>query len=247
MVSRDPILTINNLHVSYADNRDVLRGASFSIERGHLVSLVGTNGSGKTTLLNAISGMLRYDGGIISGGEIEFKGRKINNLTPLKIIREGIFHILEGRREFSSLTIEENLRLGAYARHGNPEKTGIEMIYNYFPALLSRKNTLASDCGMGELQMLAMGRALMAQPELILLDEPYQRISPILANELFSAIGRINRDEGITFIFVERAPSMSFHVTDDVYSIINGEIFQQDKSRSDLSGISDGFQYKDLR
>lgn len=241
MILKDPILAVNNLYVSYADNRDVLRGASFSIERGHLVSLIGTNGSGKTTLLNAISGMLSYNGGIITGGEIEFKGRKIHGLSPLQIIRAGIIHILEGRREFSSLTIEENLSLGAYARHGSPEKTGIEMIYDYFPALLPRKKTLAYDCGMGELQMLAMGRALMAQPELILLDEPYQRISPILAEEFFTAINRINKERGITFIFVERAPSMSFHVTDDVYMIINGEIFQQDNGRYDSSNT--GFRF----
>jgi branched-chain amino acid transport system ATP-binding protein len=238
MVLSDPILAVNNLNVSYPDNRDVLRGASFSIERGHLVSLIGTNGAGKTTLLNAISGMLRYDSGIITEGEIEFKGRKIHNLTPLEIINEGIIHILEGRREFSSLTIEENLRLGAYARHGRPEKTGIEMIYDYFPALMPRKKTLAADCGIGELQMLAMGRALMAEPELILLDEPYQRISPVLAEEFFTSISRINREKRIAFVFVERAPSMSFQITDDVFSIANGRIFQPDKVNIDLSDMS---------
>jgi branched-chain amino acid transport system ATP-binding protein len=238
MALSDPILAVNNLNVSYPDNRDVLKGASFSIERGHLVSLIGTNGAGKTTLLNAISGILRYDSGIITEGDIEFKGRKINNLTPLEIINEGIIHILEGRREFSSLTIEENLRLGAYARHGRAEKTGIEMIYDYFPALMPRKKTLAADCGIGELQMLAMGRALMAQPELILLDEPYQRISPILAEDFFTSIGRINREKRIAFVFVERAPSMSFQITDEVFSIVNGRIFQLDKVNADLSGMS---------
>jgi branched-chain amino acid transport system ATP-binding protein len=237
MVSSDPILAVKNLNLSYSDNRDVLRGASFSIERGHLVSLVGTNGAGKTTLLNAISGILRYDGGIITEGYIEFKGRKIHNLTPLEIINEGIIHILEGRREFSSLTIEENLRLGAYARHGKPEKTGVEMVYDYFPALMLRKKNLAADCGMGELQMLAMGRALMAQPELILLDEPYQRISPILAEEFFTSITRINREKRIAFVFVERAPNMSFHVTDEVFSIANGRVLQLDKGKTDLSGM----------
>jgi branched-chain amino acid transport system ATP-binding protein len=238
MALSDPILAVNNLNVSYPDNRDVLRGASFSIERGHLVSLIGTNGAGKTTLLNAISGMLRYDSGIITEGEIEFKGRKIHNLTPLEIINEGIIHILEGRREFNTLTIEENLRLGAYARHGRPEKTGIEMIYDYFPALMPRKKTLAADCGIGELQMLAMGRALMAQPELILLDEPYQRISPILAEDFFTSISRINREKRITFVFVERAPSMSFQITDEVFCIENGRILQLDKANINLSGIS---------
>jgi len=208
---------------------------------------VGTNGSGKTTLLNAISGMLRYDGGIIKRGEIEFKGRKIHNLPPLHIIREGIVHILEGRKEFSSLTIEENLRLGASARQGRPAKTGIDMIYNYFPALLPRKKTKAFDCGMGELQILAMGRALMAQPELILLDEPYQRISPVLAEELFTAIKRINRDKGITFIFVERDPIMSFQMADDVYSITNGEIFKQDKLGSIHQASTPGLNNKDFR
>jgi len=225
MVVKDLFLRINNLHVAYAGGRDVLRGVSFSVERGRIVSLIGTNGAGKTTLLSAISGMLRHDMGVITGGEIEFKGKKIHNLPPLQIIREGIVHILEGRREFSSLTIEENLSLVAAACHGAPAKAGIELIYDYFPALTHRKKTLASDCGIGELQMLAIGRALMAQPEIILLDEPYQRMAPILAHELFAVIRRINRDKGITFIFVERNPGISFEIADEVYSMIKGEIF----------------------
>ncbi len=237
MASSDHLLSVDNLHVSYPDNSDVLKGASFSIGRGRLVSLIGTNGAGKTTLLNAVSGMLSYEGGIITDGDIEFKGRKIHNLTPLEIIGEGVIHILEGRREFSSLSIEENLMLGAYARHGRPEKTGIEMVYDYFPALMPRKKTPAADCGIGELQMLAMGRALMAQPELILLDEPFQRISPVLAEDFFSSIGRINREKGIAFLFVERTPSMSFQITDDVFSLADGRIFRPDRSETVLSGM----------
>jgi len=202
MVSSDCILNVNNLHVSYPDNRDVIRGASFLIGKGRLVSLVGTNGAGKTTLLNAVSGMLRYDNGIITEGSIEFKSRNIRGLTPIEIIREGIILILEGRREFSSLTIEENLKLGAFGRPGSPDKQTIEMVYEYFPALITRRKTPSGYCGMGELQMLAMGRALMAQPQLILLDEPYQRISPVLAEDFFSAIDRINREQGIAFLFV---------------------------------------------
>lgn len=238
MDSRDNILSVNNLHVSYPGNMDMLRGVSFSIKKGHMVSLVGTNGAGKTTLFNAISGMIGYDGGKITGGEINFKGKRINNLSPMQIIREGIVHVLEGRREFSSLAIEENLSLGAFARHGIPSKTGIEMIYRYFPALFPKKKTIAADCGPGELQMLAIGRALMAQPELILLDEPYQRISPIIAKDLFTAISRINREKGITFMFVERAPSMSFQVTDDVLLISDGGISRPDKNMIDSSGLS---------
>jgi branched-chain amino acid transport system ATP-binding protein len=236
MALSDPILAVNNLHVSFPDNRDVLRGVSFSIERGYLVSLIGTNGAGKTTLLSAISGMLGYEGGIITEGDIAFKGRKIHNLKPMEIINEGIIHIVEGRTEFGSLTIEENLKLGAYARHGRPEKAGIEMIYDYFPALMPRKKTLAADCGMGELQMLALGRALMAQPELILLDEPSQRISPVLAEDFFAAIVRINKENNIAFIFVERTPNMSFEITNEVFSIVDGRILQPDRVKTDLSG-----------
>lgn len=238
MDSRDNILSINDLHVSYPGHRDMLRGVTFSIKRGSMVSVVGTNGAGKTTLLNAISGMIRYNGGKITGGDINFKGKRIDNLKPLQIIREGIVHILEGRREFSSLTIEENLCLGSFARLGSPSKRGIEMIYHYFPALLPKKKTLAAGCGPGELQMLAIGRALMAQPELILLDEPYQRISPVLADDLFTALGQINREKGITIIFLERAPSMSFQVTDDVLAISDGVIFRPDKGIIDSSGLS---------
>jgi branched-chain amino acid transport system ATP-binding protein len=236
MAQNDDILAVENLDISYSDNIDVLRGVSFSVERGEIVSLIGTNGSGKTTLLNAISGMLRYQSGFITKGHIKFKGRKIHGLSPLEIINEGIVHILEGRREFSSLTIEENLLLGAYARHGRPERTGIEMVYDYFPALMPRKKNLAADCGMGELQMLAMGRAMMAQPELILLDEPYQRISPILADEFFNSIRRINREKKIAFVFVERTPNMSFQITDKVFSIVNGRVLQTDRPKNDLTG-----------
>jgi branched-chain amino acid transport system ATP-binding protein len=232
MVAKDFILQINNLRVAYADGVDVLRGASLSVERGRLISIAGANGSGKTTLLSAISGMLRHYKGMITGGEIEFKGKKINSFSPLQIMREGIVHILEGEREFGSLTVEENLSLGAVARHGKPSKAGIEMIYDYFPALVPRKKNLASDCGIGELQMLAIGRALMAQPEIILLDEPYQRNSPILANELFTVIRSITRDKKITFIFIERNPGISFDIADGRWTLIDGKIY------ADNAGLS---------
>lgn len=236
MVLSDPILRINNLHVAYEAGRDVLRGVSFSVGRGRIISLLGTIGAGKTTLLSAISGMLAYDNGRITGGEIEFKGKKIHNLKPMDIIREGIVHILEGRREFSSLTIEENLIMGAVARHGKPRNAGIELVYKYFPDLMPRKKMLALNCGIGEMQMLAMGRALMAQPEIILLDEPDQRISPILAQELFTVIREISRDQGITFIFVERTQGMSFQISDDIFLLADGEMSPIDKDKTDASG-----------
>ena len=227
MNQKDFALRINNLRVAYAGGGEVLKGASLSVGRGRLVSVIGLNGAGKTTLLNAISGMLGHFGGKITGGSIEFKGRRIDNLPPLRIIREGIVHILEKQREFGSLTVEENLVLGAVARHGKPSKAGIEMVYQYFAPLIPRKKTLASDCGMGELQMLAVGRALMAQPEIVLLDEPYQRLTPLLAHELFNVIKNITRDMGITFIFIERTPSISFENVDDVYLISDGKVLKQ--------------------
>jgi branched-chain amino acid transport system ATP-binding protein len=227
MIQKDYALRINNLHVAYSGGSEVLKGASLSVERGRLVSIIGSNGAGKTTILNAISGMLGHSGGIITGGSIEFKGKRIDNLPPLKIIREGIVHVLEGQREFSSLTVEENLMLGAVARLGKPSKAGIERVYQYFAPLIPRKKTPASDCGMGELQMLAVGRALMAQPEIVLLDEPYQRLTPLLAHELFNVIKKITREMGITFIFIERTPSISFTTVDDVYLISDGKVLKQ--------------------
>lgn len=236
MVLNDPILCVSNLHVAHSEGRDTLRGASFSVEKVPIVSIIGDNGAGKTTLLNAISGMLRYDYDPITDGQIEFNGRKIHNLDTSGIIREGIVHIIEARREFSSLTIEENLILGASAWYGKPSKTGIETVYDYFPALLPRKKTMAFNCGIGELQMLAVGRALMSMPEIILPDEPYQRIFPILAEELFTVIKRINRDKGITFIFVERNPSKSFDIADEVYLMADGEISRAEKGRFNSIG-----------
>jgi branched-chain amino acid transport system ATP-binding protein len=243
---KDNILQVNNLHVAYA-GKDVLKGVSLSVERGQMISIVGANGSGKTTLLNAVSGMHLYENCRITGGEVLFKGKSIHNLSPLDIIREGIVHILEGRREFSALTIEENLVLGAVARHGKPAKTGIEMIYDYFPTLMLRRKNLAASCGIGELQMLAIGRALMSQPEMILLDEPYQRMAPILAHELFTVIKKINRDMGITVIFVERNIGISFQTADNIYSMADGKLFPMNNVTTGLSDYNFPINQKDFR
>ena len=184
-------LLLNNISVVYSDVIQVLKGVSLTVKKGQIVSLLGSNGAGKTTTLKAISGLLKPENGKVTDGSIEYDGVPIQNSSPEEITRKGIIQVLEGRQEFKYLTVEENLRVGTATRWGKPYKKDLELVYHYFPALLSRKKNLAGYCSGGELQMLVMGRALMAQPKLLLLDEPSLGLAPILVKEIFQIIRRL--------------------------------------------------------
>ena len=158
------LLQINNISVVYSDVIQVLKGVSLKVEEHRIVSLLGSNGSGKTTTLKAISGLLKPENGKVTDGEIAFDGLNIQNKSPEEITRKGIIQVLEGRQPFKYLTIEENLRVGTAIRPGKPYKEDLEMVYHYFPALVARRKMRAGYCSGGELQMLVMGRALMAHP-----------------------------------------------------------------------------------
>lgn len=218
------MLLLNNISVVYSDVIQVLRGVSLTVEKGQIVSLLGANGAGKTTTLRAISGLLKPENGKVTEGAVQYEGTPIQNSAPEEITRKGIIQVLEGRQEFKHLTVEENLRVGTATRWGKPYREDLEMVYGYFPALLSRKGALAGYCSGGELQMLVIGRALMAHPRLLLLDEPSLGLAPLLVEEIFQIIRRINEEQGTTLMIVEQNANMALQIAHYGYVMEDGKI-----------------------
>ncbi len=206
----------------------VLKGVSLVVKKGQIVSLLGSNGAGKTTTLKAISGLLKPENGKVTEGNILYEGRLIQNSAPEEITRLGIIQVLEGRQPFKYLTVEENLRVGTATRWGKPYKKDLELVYHYFQPLVARKNRLAGYCSGGELQMLVMGRALMAQPKLLLLDEPSLGLAPFLVREIFEIVKRINQEQGTTIMLVEQNANMALLIAHYGYVMENGRIMMED-------------------
>ncbi len=225
------LLQLNNISVVYSDVIQVLKGVSLSVKRGHIVSLLGSNGAGKTTTLKAISGLLKPENGEVTDGTIIYNGVNIQNQAPEFITRQGIIQVLEGRQPFKYLTIEENLRVGTATRFGKPYKQDLEMVYNYFPALLKRRKALAGYCSGGELQMLVIGRALMAHPQLLLLDEPSLGLAPLVVQEIFRIIKKINEEQQATIVLVEQNARMALQVAHYGYVMENGKIMMEGTSK----------------
>ena len=223
----DILLQINNISVVYSDVIQVLKGVSLSVEKNHIVSLLGSNGAGKTTTLKAISGLLKPENGEVTEGTILYNGVNIQNQAPELITRQGIIQVLEGRQPFKYLTIEENLRVGTATRFGKPYKQDLELVYNYFPALVQRRKSLAGYCSGGELQMLVIGRALMAHPQLLLLDEPSLGLAPLVVQEIFRIIKKINEEQEATIILVEQNARMALQVAHYGYVMENGKIMME--------------------
>jgi branched-chain amino acid transport system ATP-binding protein len=198
------LLSVRNIEVVYDEVILVLRGLSLDVPRGAVVALLGANGAGKSTTLKAISGLLKTENGAVTRGEILFDNERINGSDPVRVVRRGISQVMEGRRIIADLTSLENLRLGAFTRHDKKAiADDIEMVLGYFPRLKERTG-LAGYLSGGEQQMLAIGRALMARPRLILMDEPSMGLSPLLVKEVFGIIQNINRDLGVTILLVEQ-------------------------------------------
>lgn len=224
------LLQINNISVVYSDVIQVLKGVSLEVKKGQIVSLLGSNGAGKTTTLKAISGLLKPENGKVTEGSIIYQGRPIHNSAPEEITRLGIIQVLEGRQPFKYLTVEENLRVGTATRWGKPYKKDLELVYHYFTPLLSRRNQLAGYCSGGELQMLVMGRALMAQPKLLLLDEPSLGLAPFLVREIFEIVKKINEEQGTTIMLVEQNANMALQIAHYGYVMENGKIVMEDEA-----------------
>ncbi len=218
-----PLLDVRNIEVVYDEVILVLRGLSLAVPQGAIVALLGANGAGKSTTLKAISGLLKTENGALTRGEILFGGAPIQGIDPDKIVRRGIFQVMEGRRIIADMTALENLRLGAFTRKDREITQDLEMVLGYFPRLRERTG-LAGYLSGGEQQMLAIGRALMARPKLILMDEPSMGLSPILVKEVFGMIGRINRDLGVTILLVEQNARAALQVASYGYVMEQGKI-----------------------
>ena len=218
-----PLLSVRNIEVVYDKVILVLRGLSLDVPKGAIVALLGANGAGKSTTLKAISGLLKTEDGEVIRGEIVFDGQRIDGIDPDKIVRRGIFQVMEGRRIISDMTSIENLKLGAFTRSDNQVGDDIDMVFRYFPRLKERTG-LAGYLSGGEQQMLAIGRALMARPKMILMDEPSMGLSPLLVKEVFAIIKEINRDLGVTILLVEQNAHLALQLAHRGYVLENGRI-----------------------
>jgi branched-chain amino acid transport system ATP-binding protein len=217
------LLAVRNIEVVYDDVILVLRGLSLEVPQGAIVALLGANGAGKSTTLKAISGLLKTENGEVTRGEILLGGEPIQGVDPDKIVRRGIFQVMEGRRIIADMTPIENLRLGAYTRSDRGIADDLDMVLGYFPRLKERTG-LAGYLSGGEQQMLAIGRALMARPRIILMDEPSMGLSPMLVKEVFGIIGRINRDLGVTILLVEQNARAALQVASYGYIMEQGKV-----------------------
>jgi branched-chain amino acid transport system ATP-binding protein len=221
-----PILVVNNIEVIYDHVILVLKGVSLTVEEGSIVALLGANGAGKSTTLKSISTLLKGERGDITKGNIEFKGERIDHLTPADLVKKGVCQVMEGRHCFAHLSIEENLLTGAYSRKvpGSQIKQDLEMVYTYFPRLKLRRGSLAAYTSGGEQQMCAIGRALMARPTMILLDEPSMGLAPQIVEEVFTIVKSLNEKERVSFLLAEQNTMVALRYADYGYILENGRV-----------------------
>jgi branched-chain amino acid transport system ATP-binding protein len=221
----DAVLEINNIEVIYNKAVQVLRGLSLSVPRGQIVALLGSNGAGKSTTLKAVSNLLALEDGEMTRGSVAFGGRTTRDMRPHELVRAGLFHVMEGRHVFEDLTVEENLVAATYALTGRRTASAdFDLVYEYFPRLFERRRGLAGYLSGGEQQMLAIGRALIAQPVLMLLDEPSLGLSPLLVENIFSIIARINAEQGVSMLLVEQNASVALAVAHSGYIMETGRV-----------------------
>jgi branched-chain amino acid transport system ATP-binding protein len=220
-----PLLSVNNVEVVYNHVVLVLKGLSLQVEAGSIVALLGSNGAGKSTTLKAISGFLPLEDGEITDGQVLLQGRDLAGLMPHQIVGRGVFQVMEGRRIFEDLTVEENLACGAYTRR---DRAGVaedlEKCFGYFPMLKTRLKQTAGYLSGGEQQMLAISRGLLARPQLMMLDEPSLGLAPLLVEEIFAIIQEINRNEGTTILLVEQNAQVALEVSSYGYIMENGRV-----------------------
>ena len=238
--AKQAYLAVNNIEVIYDHVILVLKGVSLSVEKGRIVALLGANGAGKTTTLKAISNLLRAERGEVTKGTIEFDGKRVDRLTPNQLVRLGVCQVMEGRHCFGHLTIEENLLTGAFTRSvGRAElKRDLELVYSYFPRIKDRSASPAGYTSGGEQQMTAVGRALMARPKMILLDEPSMGLAPQIVEEIFEIVKDLNQKEGVSFLLAEQNTMMALRYADYGYILENGRVVM-DGVASDLAANED--------
>jgi len=219
-------LSINNIEVIYDHVILVLRGVSLDVREGGIVALLGANGAGKTTTLKAISNLLRAERGDVTKGTIEYRGERIDRLTPNDLVRRGVCQVMEGRHCFAHLTVEENLLTGAFTRKGPRSEiaASLDKVYHYFPRLRERRGSLAGYTSGGEQQMTALGRALMAQPSMILLDEPSMGLAPQIVEEIFAIVEDLNRKERVSFLLAEQNTMVALRHAGYGYILENGRV-----------------------
>jgi branched-chain amino acid transport system ATP-binding protein len=220
------LLEVKGLTASYGPT-NVLHSLDFGLEQGSVTTILGANGAGKTTTLRAISGM------VTRSGDISLNGKQISTLRPAEITRTGIAHVPEGRGTFVRLSAEDNLHLGAYSRNDKAEiQADIEKVYSYFPILKQRRSQQAGTLSGGEAQMLAVGRALMLRPKILLLDEPSFGLAPLIVQELFEILKRINEEDGVSMLLVEQNASLALELADHAYLLETGNIVISGTSQS---------------
>lgn len=230
----DKFLAVNNIEVIYDHVILVLKGVSLEVPEGGVVALLGANGAGKSTTLKSISNLLRAERGEVTKGSILFKGESIAKLTSNELVQKGVVQVMEGRHCFEHLTVEENLLTGAYTRKDGSEaiQSDLEMVYGYFPRLKERHKSQAGYTSGGEQQMLAVGRALMARPSVILLDEPSMGLAPQLVEEIFEIVKRLNENEKVTFLLAEQNTNVALRYATYGYILENGRVVMDGDARS---------------
>ena len=235
-----PLLSINNAEVIYDHVILVLKGVSLQVAPGSIVALLGANGAGKSTTLKTVSTLLRNERGDVTKGEVRFKGERVDQLTPDQLVRRGLVQVMEGRHCFGHLSVEENLLTGAFTRSDSRAeiRQSLEAVYSYFPRLKERRGSQAGYISGGEQQMCAIGRALMAKPTMVLLDEPSMGIAPQVVEEIFTIVKDLNSKEGVSFLLAEQNTAVALRYADFGYILENGRVVMEGAA-SELAGNED--------
>ena len=229
----EDVLIVNNIEVVYSHVILVLKGVSLKVKKGGITALLGGNGAGKSTTLKSISNLLASERGEVTKGSVTYSNEYIHDLDPAQLVKKGVIQVMEGRHCFEHLTVEENLLTGAYTRSNNKEvKEDLERVYNYFPRLRDRRTSLAGYTSGGEQQMIAIGRALMAHPTMILLDEPSMGLAPQLVKQIFEIVAEINKKEGVTILLAEQNTNIALQYAEYAYILENGRVVMEGTAES---------------
>ena len=234
VVAGEPILSVNNIEVIYNHVILVLKGVSLAVPRGGIVALLGANGAGKTTTLKAISNLLESERGEVTKGSIVFEGAQVHSLTANQLVRRGCIQVMEGRRCFGHLTVEENLLTGAFTRRDGAAaiRRDLDLVYSYFPRLKERRGSMAGYTSGGEQQMCAVGRALMSKPKMILLDEPSMGLAPQIVEEIFEIVKDLNEKEGVSFLLAEQNTYQALKIARYGYILENGRVVMDGEAKA---------------